>query len=83
MKPDDGKIKHLFQLLFKRYLQDLEQNNQRSIIFTEFLHGMSAAYRNHSRTPEIVRDFIAGMTDDYFLRQCPAELRPPRKPLGS
>jgi len=82
MKPDHGKIKHLFELLFERYLQDLSQDNQRSIIFTEFLHGMSKAYRNHSSVTEIVRDFISGMTDDYFLRQCPAELRPPRKPLG-
>jgi dGTP triphosphohydrolase len=24
----------------------------------------------------VVRDFIAGMTDKYFLQQCPAELRP-------
>jgi len=30
---------------------------------------------NH-RKEEIVRDFIAGMTDQYFLRQCPESLRP-------
>jgi len=23
-----------------------------------------------------VRDFIAGMTDQYFLRLCPADMRP-------
>ena len=25
---------------------------------------------------EMVRDFIAGMTDSYFLKQCPKELTP-------
>ena len=30
---------------------------------------------NHSKE-EIVRDFIAGMTDQYFLRQCPEDMIP-------
>jgi dGTPase len=31
--------------------------------------------RDHSPA-EVVRDFIAGMTDKYFLQQCPVEMRP-------
>jgi dGTPase len=82
MKPKNGDIECLFQVLFDRYLRDLEEGNQDSIIFTEYLRGMSAAYRDHSSSPEMVRDFIAGMTDEYFLRQCPPELRPKRIALG-
>ncbi|MFO7972378.1 MAG: hypothetical protein R6U40_11585 [Desulfobacterales bacterium] len=37
---------------------------------------MSEDYiKNHCKE-EIVRDFIAGMTDHYFLRQCPENMRP-------
>jgi dGTPase len=78
IKPDEGKIRSLFQLLFERYLGDVEKENLASIIFTEYLHDMSGTYRNESTPAEIVRDFIAGMTDAYFLRQCPHELRPQR-----
>ena len=78
IKPPAGKIKALFKLLFERYLRDVEKHNSASIIFTEYLHDMSHTYRNGSTPAEIVRDFIAGMTDAYFLRQCPQDLRPQR-----
>jgi dGTPase len=76
IKPDSAKIRELFYVLFERYLEDLEKENQASIIFTEYLRGMSDEYRTTSKPPEIVRDFIAGMTDQYFLRQVPGDLRP-------
>ncbi len=78
IKPDAGKIRHVFQVVFERYLKDLKEGNQTSIIFTEYLDGMSDEYKNNTSLPEIVRDFIAGMTDQYFLMQCPREIRPTR-----
>ena len=78
MKPSAGNIKTLFHVLFEGYLKDVQHNNEASIIFTEYLHDMSDTYKNQSSPPEIARDFIAGMTDQYFLRQCPDELRPQR-----
>jgi dGTPase len=78
IKPDSGKINGLFKLLFERYIQDIRRGNQSSIIFTQYLDDMSPQYRNNAAPPEIVRDFIAGMTDEYFLRQCPDELQPKR-----
>jgi dGTPase len=41
---------------------------------------MSEHYVQGHREEEIVRDFIAGMTDQYFLRQCPEHLRPQPRP---
>jgi dGTPase len=78
IKPDSGKIRHLFQVLFERYLKDLNHGNERSIIFKEYLDDMSEDYKDNTSHAEIVRDFIAGMTDEYFLKQCPEALRPAR-----
>jgi dGTPase len=78
IKPDAGKIRHVFQVVFERYLKDLKEGNQASIIFTEYLDGMSDEYKNNTSHSEIARDFIAGMTDQYFLRQCPRDIRPTR-----
>jgi len=71
-----GTIKKLFKMLFEKYLNDLENENHSSVIFTHFLKDMSQNYLiNHSKE-EMVRDFVAGMTDQYFLRQCPESMRP-------
>ncbi|MBN2059973.1 MAG: HD domain-containing protein [Deltaproteobacteria bacterium] len=70
------KIELMFGLLFDKYLQDLEKGNEDSVIFNEFLEGMSSDYKDKITPAEIVRDFIAGMTDDYFLRQCEKNLIP-------
>jgi dGTPase len=78
IKPESGKIKQLFQLLFERYLNDLERDNQDSIIFAKYLNEMSDDYRNNASHSEITRDFIAGMTDDFFLNQFAEDLRPKR-----
>ena len=76
IKTSRERIKELFEILFERYLNDVKNENHSSVIFTRFLKDMSYDYiENHSKE-EIVRDFIAGMTDKYFLRQCPIEMRP-------
>jgi dGTPase len=72
-------IRVLFEYLFKKYLGDIHQNKHTSLIFSGFLENMSADYVDQHRPAEIVRDFISGMTDSFFLEQCPSELRP--KPI--
>lgn len=69
-------IQELFDILFHQYLDDLESNNRESKIFLRFLKDMSDEYRESHHPAEVVRDFIAGMTDRYFLDQCPHDLRP-------
>lgn len=71
-----SKIKLMFELLFKKYLNDLESGNETTNIHREFLEGMSSEYRDNTSNVKIVRDFIAGMTDDYFLGQCQRHLIP-------
>jgi dGTPase len=76
VKTETPKIELMFQLLFEKYLHDLETQNQASDIYTQFLAGMSHEYGDHTTHAETVRDFIAGMTDDYFLAQCKKNLIP-------
>jgi len=79
IKTHTAAIKKLFEILFEQYFNDIETENRSSVIFNGFLKDMSEDYINNHSKEEIIRDFIAGMTDQYFLRQCPQHLRP--KPL--
>ena len=74
IKQHTKKIEELFGLLFENLLQDLKTKKQTSVIFTGFLDGMAPEYIQAHTSEEIVRDFIAGMTDQYFLRCCPEGL---------
>ena len=71
-----GTIRDLFEMLFERFLSDIETQNFDSVIFTQFLENMSHQYIDNHSPQEIVRDFLAGMTDQYFIMNCPKHLRP-------
>jgi dGTPase len=76
IKQYSESISRLFDYLFNKYLDDLEKENHSSKIFTGFLQDKSREYGQRHQPAEIVRDFIAGMTDRYFLDQCPEDMRP-------
>ncbi len=69
-------IRDLFRILFETFMEDLETGNGCSAIHTGFLARMDEDYLNSTPHAAKVRDFIAGMTDRYFIDQCPAHLRP-------
>lgn len=76
IKKHTDRIKILFERLFGQYLDDLNQQRKSSAIYGQFLENMSEGYIQRHGPAEIVRDFIAGMTDRYFLNQCPESMRP-------
>ena len=76
IKQHTEAIRSLFATLFETYLADLSTDSRNSVIFRQFLEGMDPSYYQRHQPAEIVRDFIAGMTDDYFLSQCPPGKRP-------
>jgi dGTPase len=76
MKPHTAVIRGLFRRLFEEYLGAIDRRREESVIFRGFLNGMSPDYIARHRPAEVVRDFIAGMTDSYFIEQCPPHLRP-------
>ncbi len=68
IKDQTAKIEALCQHLFQRFLEDLDQDHRDSLIFKDFLAPLDPAYRESHQPAEIVRDFLASMTDAYFLR---------------
>ena len=68
-KEEKEELAHKFEILFVTYLKDLETNNQSSPIINSYLKNMLPEYRNNNTNTRIVIDYIAGMTDDYFLKE--------------
>ncbi len=81
IKSQHHKIERAFDLLFERYLADLKEGRRASPVFRDFLEHMDPAYQESLSPAAIVRDFIAGMTDDYFLRRYQDEVWPRRLPF--
>ena len=76
IKRHSKTLETLFGILFEGYLEDLRKGDERSGIYVQFFSEMSDEYKNAHTGEEVVRDFIAGMTDTYFLKHCPEELTP-------
>jgi len=76
IKKHTRRIQELFEMLFEIYLEDLKNRRKSSVIFQQFLKDMTQNYIQCHKPAEIVRDFISGMTDQYFLSQCPEAMRP-------
>jgi len=70
IKAETPKIEALFSALWDRFLEDVRQRRLDSPIWQDFLSSMDPDYLESHRPQELVRDFLASMTDAYFLRQC-------------
>lgn len=66
-KEDLDKYELYFRTLYNSLLLDLKNNNKKSDIFTMFLHNMNSEYIETTKKERIVLDYIAGMTDEFFL----------------
>lgn len=55
--------------IFDRYLNDIRSNNTDSIIFKIFLDMQCEEYLRDTNDVRKVIDFIAGMTDDLFMKE--------------
>ena len=64
----DYKIELMFETIFEHYLSDLESENRQSLIYRDLidLDMVQRSYIESLSPPEIVRDYIAGMTNSYF-----------------
>ena len=60
--------------LYHLYLNDIRCKNTSSIIYTLFLNTQSSRYLTSTNDKRMVIDFIAGMTDDMFVREIKREL---------
>jgi dGTPase len=66
-----SKIERMYATLFEIYLQDLESGRRDTRIVTDYIENgwISPRYLETSTDAELVRDFIAGMTDRYFAKR--------------
>ena len=55
--------------IYKKYLYDIENNNTDSVIYKYFLNTQNDKYMENTCDKRKVIDFIAGMTDELFLRE--------------
>ena len=65
------KIERMYATLFETYLDDLESGRKETKIVSDFLKTgwTSPGYLKTATNAELVRDFIAGMTDRYFAKR--------------
>ncbi len=63
----DTKIRAMFRQLFSALLEHVKENDTSSPIFYDFLDNMSPKYKENTPPARMVVDYIAGMTDDYFM----------------
>jgi dGTPase len=65
------KVRQMYATLFATYLNELEKELKDTKIFTDFIDTswISQNYLASATLPELVRDFIAGMTDRYFAKR--------------
>ncbi len=68
LKVNHERIERGFYLLFENYLKQLELKDKSNEIFRHFLNYKLPDYINITPNKLMVRDFIAGMTDRYFIK---------------
>ena len=59
----------MFNKLFNHYLNDLNNNKKTSSIYKVYLKAMNESYIKNNTNERIVIDYIAGMTDEYFINE--------------
>lgn len=65
---ESEKVKHMYVTVFNQSLKDLESENKESFIYPDMINldWIAPEYFEDASSAEIVRDYIAGMTDRYF-----------------
>ena len=59
--------KEKFNTLFNEYVKDIKENNKDSNIYKMYISHMNEDYISNTKPERIALDFIAGMTDEFFI----------------
>lgn len=68
-KKEKEKIKKMFNKLYSYYIKCIDTKDKKSSIYKIYLINMSKDYIMKTKKERIVIDYIAGMTDEYFIRE--------------
>jgi dGTPase len=78
IKEQRVRFTQMLRGLFEKYLNDLEAADYKQSIFTDFINRFPDWYLKNNSNARIVADYIAGMTDQYFLKQYELRFMPRR-----
>lgn len=67
IKREHSKLKRMMTMLFELFLDDLEKKRESSSIYKDFLIELDENYLKKTPKVQIVIDYIASMTDRYFV----------------
>ena len=59
----------MFETVFTHFLNDIRNDNRESHIFTVYLEDMTPEYLENTSDERKVIDYIAGMTDDFIIKE--------------
>lgn len=76
LKVESDRIKRSYRTLFTSLLLDQQERKKKSYIWKEFLEGKTGEYLEATGEVERIVDYIAGMTDRYFLATLNALITP-------
>ena len=68
LKVESCKIKHSYRIMFEWLLEDLKETKEKSYLWKHFLYNKGEKYLSETSPVQMVIDYIAGMTDDFFVR---------------
>lgn len=68
LKVESAKIKRSYRILFEWLLEDLDLHKEQSYLWKNFLRKRTEKYLQQSTPVQMVIDYIAGMTDNFFVR---------------
>lgn len=75
IEEEKRRLKDIFKRLFEAYLADMTRGDETSD-FVQYLRNMDPTYQAETSPERAVADFVAGMTDDYLLRQFTSRFMP-------
>lgn len=82
LKVESVKIKYSYRILFEFLLRDLLEQNQESYLWKSFLYKRGGKYLTSTSPVQMVIDYIAGMTDNFFIRTLEKIFIPSKIQLG-
>lgn len=68
LKVESAKIKHSYRILFEYLHKDYAAQDHNSYLWTHFACNKPRAYVKASSPVQLVVDYLAGMTDGYYVR---------------
>ena len=68
LKRESKKIQFSYRILFETLLNDLDKHKEQSYTWKNYVYNKSERYISNTTPVKMIVDFIAGMTDRFFIK---------------